>query len=105
MRARRSSSPVLPAAWAALAREYAARGAILRLVGRREAALRKLAASLPNPNAARVYAADVRDADAMAAAAQDFLDHFGCPDIVVANAGVSVGTVAGEREDRLPSAR
>ncbi|AOY94100.1 short-chain dehydrogenase [Cupriavidus sp. USMAA2-4] len=83
----------------ALAREYAARGAILGLVGRREAALRELAASLPNPNAARVYAADVRDADAMAAAAQDFLDHFGCPDIVVANAGVSVGTVAGERED------
>lgn len=83
----------------ALAREYAARGAILGLVGRREAALREFAASLPNPNAVRVYAADVRDADAMAVAAQDFLAHFGCPDIVVANAGVSVGTVAGERED------
>ncbi|MGO4332540.1 SDR family oxidoreductase [Cupriavidus sp. M-11] len=83
----------------ALAREYAAQGAILGLVGRREDALRELAASLPNPNAVRVYAADVRDAASMRAAAQDFLDHFGCPDVVIANAGVSVGTVASERED------
>ncbi|CAG9175954.1 SDR family oxidoreductase [Cupriavidus respiraculi] len=83
----------------ALAREYARQGAILGLVGRRPDALRALAASLPNPNAVRIYAADVRDADAMAAAAEDFLDHFGCPDIVIANAGVSVGTVASERED------
>ena len=47
----------------------------------------------------RVYGADVRDADAMARAAEDFLGHFGCPDVVIANAGVSVGTVASERED------
>lgn len=83
----------------ALAREYARQGAILGLVGRRDDALRAFVATLPNPNAARVYAADVRDADAMLGAAQDFLDHFGCPDVVIANAGVSVGTVASERED------
>ncbi len=34
-----------------------------------------------------------------ARAATDFLDHFGCPDVVIANAGISVGTVASERED------
>jgi NAD(P)-dependent dehydrogenase (short-subunit alcohol dehydrogenase family) len=83
----------------ALARAYAAQGAVLGLVGRREEALRDFAASLPNPNAVRIYAADVRDADAMHAAATDFLDHFGCPDVVIANAGISVGTVASERED------
>jgi len=83
----------------ALAREYAARGAMLGLVARRGDALRDFAATLPNPGAVQVYAADVRDADAMAHAAQDFLARFGCPDVVIANAGVSVGTVASERED------
>lgn len=83
----------------ALAREYAAQGAILGLVARREDALRELVATFPNPGAVRLYAADVRDADAMARAAEDFLAHVGCPDVVIANAGVSVGTVASERED------
>ncbi|KWR88301.1 SDR family oxidoreductase [Cupriavidus sp. IDO] len=83
----------------ALAREYATQGAILGLVARREDALRDFVATLPNPGAVRIYAADVRDADAMTGAAQDFLAHFGCPDVVIANAGVSVGTVASERED------
>ncbi|MBY4896738.1 SDR family oxidoreductase [Cupriavidus sp. AU9028] len=83
----------------ALAREYARQGAILGLVGRREDALQALAASLPNPHAARLYTADVRDAAAMLQAAQDFIAHHGCPDIVIANAGVSVGTVASARED------
>ncbi len=35
----------------------------------------------------------------MAQAAQDFLDRYGVPDVVIANAGVSVGTVASERKD------
>lgn len=83
----------------ALARAYAEQGAVLGLVGRREDALRAFAASLPNPDAIRVYAADVRDADAMNAAAADFIAHVGCPDVVIANAGISVGTAASERED------
>ncbi|MEN7529997.1 MULTISPECIES: SDR family oxidoreductase [unclassified Cupriavidus] len=83
----------------ALARAYAARGAALGLVGRREDALRAFADTLPNPDAVRIYTADVRDADAMLAAATDFLAHVGCPDVVIANAGISVGTVASERED------
>nr|WP_315593416.1 SDR family oxidoreductase [uncultured Cupriavidus sp.] len=83
----------------ALARAYAEQGAVLGLVGRREDALRAFADSLPNPATVRIYAVDVRDADAMGAAAADFLAHVGCPDVVVANAGISVGTVASERED------
>lgn len=83
----------------ALARAYAAQGAVLGLVGRNEAMLREFAGALPNPNAVRIYAADVRDADAMARAAEDFLGHFGCPDVVIASAGISIGTLASERED------
>lgn len=83
----------------ALARAYAAQGAVLGVVGRNEAALRALASALPNPNAVRVYVADVCDADALAQAAADFIGHFGCPDVVVASAGISIGTLASERED------
>lgn len=83
----------------ALAREYATQGAVLGLVGRNEATLREFAGTLPNPNAVRVYAADVRDAPAMARAAEDFLAHFGCPDVVVASAGISIGTLAEEPAD------
>ncbi len=83
----------------ALARAYAEQGAVLGIVGRREDALRAFASSLPHPEAVRVYAVDVRDAEAMNAAAADFLAHVGCPDVVVANAGISVGTVASERDD------
>jgi len=42
---------------------------------------------------------DVRDAAALARAAQDFMRRFGAPDIVVANAGVSRGTVTDYAED------
>lgn len=83
----------------ALAREYAGQGAILGLVARRDEALRTFAASLPNPNAVRIYAADVCNAEAMAHAASSFMADFGVPDIVIANAGISVGTLASERDD------
>lgn len=45
------------------------------------------------------YIGDVRDADALANAAADFIARFGAPDIVVANAGVSRGTSTEHRED------
>lgn len=83
----------------ALVQEYARQGAVLGLVARREEALRSLAASLPNPRAAHLYPADVCDADAMQEAAQRFIAEVGVPDIVIANAGISVGTLASERED------
>ena len=87
---------------AALARHYAAGGATLGLVARREAALRDLAASLPVPCA--TYALDVTDAAGLHAAAADFRQRFGLPDVVIANAGVSVGTLT-ECEEDLPAFR
>jgi len=81
----------------ALALEYARRGAMLGLMARREDLLVQLAASLPVRSL--TYAVDVTDARALAAAAQDFTARAGCPDIVIANAGVSAGTLTGYSED------
>jgi NAD(P)-dependent dehydrogenase (short-subunit alcohol dehydrogenase family) len=86
---------------AALAREYAARGASLGLLARRRDALERLAASLPHPERHRIYVADVRDRAALDAAAAAFIDAFGGADIVVACAGISHGTLT-ERPDDLP---
>jgi len=82
---------------AALARHYAARGAILGLVARREDALRGIAASLSTT--AHAYPADVTDGAAMDAAARDFMARHGAPDIVIANAGISVGASPVELDD------
>jgi NAD(P)-dependent dehydrogenase (short-subunit alcohol dehydrogenase family) len=46
-----------------------------------------------------VYAGDVRDAYALRAAAHDFMARYGTPDVVVANAGVSVGTLTVHEDD------
>lgn len=81
----------------AFVRYYAAQGAVLGLVARREERLRELAASLDADCA--IYALDVRDATALNAAATDFIRRFGVPDIVIANAGVSRGTLTGQAED------
>jgi NAD(P)-dependent dehydrogenase (short-subunit alcohol dehydrogenase family) len=45
------------------------------------------------------YAGDVRDPEALARAAADFLARFGVPDVVIANAGVSRGTLTEHAED------
>lgn len=82
---------------AALARHYAVAGASLGLVGRRRDALDGLAASLPGEHA--VYGLDVAEAGALADAATDFMARFGVPDVVIANAGVSVGTLTEEADD------
>lgn len=86
---------------AALARHYAAQGALLGLAARREGALRALAATLPAMQAGGVacYPLDVTDREALAAAASDFIGRFGVPDIVIANAGVSAGTLTECAED------
>ena len=55
---------------AALAHEYARRGATLGLIARRAEALQELLRELPCPVA--IYPADVRDAAAVSAAARDF---------------------------------
>lgn len=87
---------------AALARHYAERGATLGLVARRGAMLNDLVAALPGSH--HVYVVDVADAGAMVAAGSDFIARAGVPDVVIANAGISVGTLTGERED-LPAFR
>ena len=51
-----------------------------------------------------VYAGDVRDADALARAAADFIARFGAPDVVIANAGISRGALTEHAED-LPTFR
>lgn len=84
---------------AALAAEYAAQGAILGLLARRGETLDRLIASLPHPERHRAYAADVRDHAAIAAAAQAFMAHAGGIDVVIANAGISVGTLTEFAED------
>ncbi|MBK9217440.1 MAG: SDR family oxidoreductase [Uliginosibacterium sp.] len=81
----------------AFAHHYATRGATLGLVARRVGVLDALAARLPGTHA--VYAADVCQPESLAAAAADFCNRFGVPDIVIANAGVSVGTLTEERDD------
>jgi short-subunit dehydrogenase len=82
---------------AALARQYAARGAILGLMARRGASLDALARTLDTT--VENYAVDVRDAAAVRFAATEFMDRHGVPDVVVANAGVSAGTLTQARED------
>ena len=81
-----------------MARFYAKRGVQLGLVARRVDFLDRVANELePRP---AVYALDVRDATALKNAAGDFIDRFGIPDVVIANAGVSVGTLT-EMDDDL----
>ena len=46
-----------------------------------------------------IYALDVRDSVALNAAAQDYMAKFGAPNIVIANAGVSRGTLTEGKED------
>lgn len=82
---------------AALARAYAARGATLGLAARRGDLLDALAGELGVP--CHRYPLDVADAAALASAARDFAAAAGCPDIVIANAGISVGTLGAEAAD------
>jgi NAD(P)-dependent dehydrogenase (short-subunit alcohol dehydrogenase family) len=86
---------------AALAREYAARGAVLGLLARRREQLDQLIASLPNPERHRAYALDVTDHAALASAAQDFIAAHEGADVVIASAGISHGTLT-ERPEDLP---
>ena len=81
----------------ALALHYAKRGATLGLAARNAAGLEVLAASLPTPT--HVYPLDVRDAAALQDAAADFLARCAGVDVVIANAGISVGTDSSLSED------
>ncbi|MBR0566997.1 SDR family oxidoreductase [Azoarcus sp. L1K30] len=82
---------------AALARHYAGQGAVLGLVARREAPMRRLIDELSGTH--RIFVADVANAQSIQAAAKSFVDDIGLPDVVIANAGVSVGTLTEHAED------
>ena len=82
----------------ALALHYAKAGATLGLVARRAAEIERVAKSIA-PATVATYAVDVRDAAAMGAAGRDFIARHGLPDVVIANAGVSRGTLADHAED------
>lgn len=79
----------------ALAEHYAGQGAVLGLAARRGNQLTSLAGTLEGAGAERIscYPLDVSDAAALRAAAEDFVARYGAPDIVIANAGVSSGTL------------
>lgn len=85
----------------ALALFYAARGARLGVLARRAEALQALAGELAAAGAGAVFAypLDVTDAAALQVAGADFMARCGVPDIVIANAGISVGTLTEGGED------
>lgn len=82
---------------AALAAHYAAQGAILGLVGRDATRLEAVRAGLPAT--IECYALDVADSAAMRAAAQHFMSRHGVPEIVIGNAGISIGVDSADADD------
>ncbi len=85
---------------AELARAYAAPDTVIAITARRRDELEQVAATLPGTMV--VYPVDVTDHAALAAAAADFIARHGAPDIVIANAGISAGTLTELPED-LPA--
>lgn len=81
----------------ALARLYLERGATVTVCARRAELLERLAQEYPG----RAYAValDVRDAAALQRAARDVVARHGAPAMVIANAGVSHGTLTDDAAD------
>ncbi len=84
---------------AALAKAYAQQGAVLGLVARRKETLEQIRAGLANAERHHLYALDVTDHAALHRAAQDFISATGGADVVIANAGISQGTLTEYAED------
>ena len=84
----------------ALAARYHQAGWRLALVARRTAEIEAWAASQRLPAGSyAVYGADVADTDSIVAAAQACIAAQGLPDVVIANAGISIGVDTAQRED------
>lgn len=81
----------------ALAQHYLQQGAQVAACARRADLLQTLSEQFPGQ--VTCYPLDVRDAIALQAAALDFISRAGVPDIVIANAGVSSGTLTEYAED------
>jgi short-subunit dehydrogenase len=82
---------------AALARHYAAADTVLCLIACRREPMQALAAGLPGRF--EIHALDVADLAAFARAAQEACARHGAPDLVIANAGISVGTHGDDAAD------
>ncbi len=84
----------------ALAEQYARQGWQLALVARREQAVWQWAQDQAVPaQRLGIYAADVTDAAAMMRVAALCMQQQGLPDVVIANAGISVGMDSTEAQD------
>jgi short-subunit dehydrogenase len=84
----------------ALAARYHAAGWQLALVARRTDVVEAWAREQGLASDRwRVYAADVQDIDSIVGAGQRCIAEQGLPDVVIANAGISVGMDTAERED------
>jgi short-subunit dehydrogenase len=84
----------------ALAARYLEQGYRLALVARRTDEVERWAASVClDANRFRVYAADVAHTDAIVAAGKRCIEELGVPDVVIANAGISVGMDTADRGD------
>ena len=84
----------------ALAAHYARAGWRLALVARRGEAMQDWARQQGlTPARCGIYPADVGDMDAVIAAARACIERQGLPDVVVANAGISLGVDTAYRED------
>jgi len=84
----------------ALAERYARDGWRLALVARRGEVLHDwVRAKGLGPERAGVYVADVADIDAIATAGRACIAAQGLPDVVIANAGISIGMDSAQRED------
>ena len=84
----------------ALALQYAQLGWRLALVARRTDDLKTwLAAQGIGKHCCEIYSADVTNPDAMALLAQDCMARQGLPDVVIANAGISIGVDTSVRAD------
>ena len=84
----------------ALALHYAAQGWRLALVARRESGIKSwLSPSKISADRYEIYSADVTDVVAIQRLAQDCMARQGVPDVVIANAGISVGVDTARPED------
>jgi len=84
----------------ALAARYAQAGWRLALAARRTGEVEAwVQAQGLAPDRVGIYAADVAAVDSIVAAGEACLERQGLPDVVIANAGISVGMDTGERQD------
>jgi len=96
-----ASSGIGAALASAYASQYKNHGLNIGLAARRSEHLQKLKILLETQPNIRcyIYPLDVRDHQALAVAAGDFIMHAGAPDMVIACAGVSRGTLTEHQED------